>query len=413
MALQDVVVMDVGGGSVKMGSARQADTPKVFPNASAKLKGERQTFVGEAMLGMKDVLALSLRRPVDRGYVVDWSLQREILARALKGLLGGLSASSCGLVLTEPYLNLPALREAAVRMALDELGFASIYMAPPAALALRWHAQQMPGLPANAAGCGLVVDAGFSFTHAVPVFDWRVLPAAIRRIDLGGKALTNFMKELVSYRSVNMMDETYLLEHIKEQLCFVSQDTAADLRAARGRASPFRREYVLPDGLADTWGHVRTAEEAAAAAAAAQQQQRQGGPQLPKQPVLMVNNERFMVPEALFRPTDIGMEEAGLAEAIAAAVQAAHPHLHGLLWSNVLLTGGTARCPGFRERLFAELRPLVPDDYELAIYLADDPVLCAWRGAALLAASPSYPRLAVTRQEWRSRGTAALAKWEQ
>ena len=37
---------------------------------------------------------------------------------------------------------------------------------------------------------------------------------------------------------------------------------------------------------------------------------------------------------------DIGMEEAGIAEAIAAAVQAAHPHLHGLLWSNVLLTGG-------------------------------------------------------------------------
>lgn len=52
-------------------------------------------------------------------------------------------------------------------MALDELGFASVYMAPPAALALRWHAQQMPGLPAHAAGCGLVVDAGFSFTHAV------------------------------------------------------------------------------------------------------------------------------------------------------------------------------------------------------------------------------------------------------
>ena len=34
----------------------------------------------------------------------------------------------------------------------------------------------------------------------VPVFDWRVLAGAVRRIDLGGKALTNFMKELVSYR---------------------------------------------------------------------------------------------------------------------------------------------------------------------------------------------------------------------
>lgn len=47
-----------------------------------------------------------------------------------------------------------------------------------------------------------MVDAGFSFTHAVPVFDWRVLAAGVRRIDLGGKALTNYMKELVSYRWV-------------------------------------------------------------------------------------------------------------------------------------------------------------------------------------------------------------------
>ena len=45
-----------------------------------------------------------------------------------------------------------------------------------------------------------MVDAGFSFTHAVSVFDWRVIPAGIKRIDLGGKALTNYMKELVSYR---------------------------------------------------------------------------------------------------------------------------------------------------------------------------------------------------------------------
>lgn len=36
---------------------------------------------------------------------------------------------------------------------------------------------------------------------------------------------------------------------------------------------------------------------------------------------------------------DLGMEEAGLAEAIVAAVQAVHPHLHALLFSNVLLTG--------------------------------------------------------------------------
>lgn len=87
--------------------------------------------------------------------------------RALKGLLGATPPSACGLVLTEPYLNLPALREAAVRLALDDLGFGSVVLSTPAPLALRWHAAAAPGLPANLAGCGLVLDAGFSFTHAV------------------------------------------------------------------------------------------------------------------------------------------------------------------------------------------------------------------------------------------------------
>ena len=59
-------------------------------------------------------------------------------------------------------------------------------------------------LPSFHAGCGLVVDAGFSFTHAVPIFDWHVLEKGVRRMDLGGKALTNQMKTLVSYRCVEV-----------------------------------------------------------------------------------------------------------------------------------------------------------------------------------------------------------------
>ena len=39
--------------------------------------------------------------------------------------------------------------------------------------------------------------------HAVPVFDGRVQLAGVRRINIGGKALTNHLKELVSYRCVS------------------------------------------------------------------------------------------------------------------------------------------------------------------------------------------------------------------
>ena len=55
-------------------------------------------------------------------------------------------------------------------------------------------------VPPRGAQCGLVVDAGFSFTHALPIFDGQLLESGIKRINLGGKALTNYFKELISYR---------------------------------------------------------------------------------------------------------------------------------------------------------------------------------------------------------------------
>ena len=41
------------------------------------------------------------------------------------------------------------------------------------------------------------------------------------------------MKELVSYRAVNVMDESFIMDDVKEKLCFVSLDVARDLQIAR------------------------------------------------------------------------------------------------------------------------------------------------------------------------------------
>jgi hypothetical protein len=61
-----------------------------------------------------------------------------------------------------------------------------------------------------------------------------------------------------------MMDESFLVEMIKDAVCFVSPDAKADLRAAHSRGSPHRLEYVLPDGLHNTRGYVRNPSQAAA-----------------------------------------------------------------------------------------------------------------------------------------------------
>ena len=82
----------------------------------------------------------------------------------------------------------------------------------------------------SSAQTGVVIDAGFSFCHIVPICRGSVVAQAVRRIDFGGKAMTNYFKELISFRSLHLMEETYLTEMIKDTLCFVSQDVRSDLQ---------------------------------------------------------------------------------------------------------------------------------------------------------------------------------------
>jgi actin-related protein 6 len=79
----------------------------------------------------------------------------------------------------------------------------------------------------------LVVDAGFSFTHIVPVVRGAVASAGVRRIDVGGKLLTNYLKELVSFRQWYMMDQTCVIERAKEQCCYVTQQWNRDWEVAK------------------------------------------------------------------------------------------------------------------------------------------------------------------------------------
>eukprot|EP00568_Trieres_chinensis_P014404 CAMPEP_0183321788 /NCGR_PEP_ID=MMETSP0160_2-20130417/69858_1 /TAXON_ID=2839 ORGANISM="Odontella Sinensis, Strain Grunow 1884" /NCGR_SAMPLE_ID=MMETSP0160_2 /ASSEMBLY_ACC=CAM_ASM_000250 /LENGTH=242 /DNA_ID=CAMNT_0025488807 /DNA_START=69 /DNA_END=794 /DNA_ORIENTATION=- len=76
--------------------------------------------------------------------------------------------------------------------------------------------------------------------------------------------------------------------------------------------------------------------------------------------VLSLSVERFAVPEALFRPADVGLDQGGVAEAISQAIEACNPIYRAAMYHNILLVGGNALLPGYRKRLEEELRSLAP-----------------------------------------------------
>lgn len=83
--------------------------------------------------------------------------------------------------------------------------------------------------------------------------------------------------------------------------------------------------------------------------------------------VLVMNNERFVVPEILFRPDDIGklysvgtslffnsvlgLQQMGLAFTIAYVISLLPEDLHEMFWANIGLIGGNTKLPGFHVRL--------------------------------------------------------------
>ena len=137
-----------------------------------------------------------------------------------------------------------------------------------------------------------------------------------------------------------MMEETSIINQVKEECCYVSQDVYGDLNICKKpyQQNTIIQEYVLPDYINTSRGHIRPKQEkssrqsAAAGGGARRDQKRQED----AEQILTMNNERFMIPEILMHPSDIGIQQAGLSEAITQSVNACEPgiYMHVYIWKN-------------------------------------------------------------------------------
>ncbi|KAJ1399596.1 actin-related protein 6 [Ochromonadaceae sp. CCMP2298] len=405
-----ILVIDNGAGNIKAG-LDHFEQPLSIANVSGKIPKSMQYLVSDQVYDSRSDSQLSLSRPYDRGYLTNWQCEIDIWTYLLnQPTLKGLNASESSLVLTEPPLNPVSLQNDANEVVFEYFGFKE-YVRRPAAWFSMYEFSHNEEWNKEGLNSCTVVDSGFSFTHSLPFINQLCQKPAIRRVNVGGKLLTNYLKELVSYRQWNMMDEFLLMNQVKENLCYVSSDFLGELTASKvvkGKRSrgqekrepldwlggKLRKSFVLPDFQKVMKGFVKPDEE---------------GPVEDEQ-ILMMETERFTVPELLFNPSDIEIDQAGVAEATWQSLQALDPVPQGLAASAIILTGGNASIPQYLERFRAELRPFVPDTYPVEVYLPQSPELYAWLGAARFAqnqrASKSLQKHMVTKAQFMEYGSA-------
>lgn len=241
--------------------------------------------------------------------------------------------------------------------------------------------------------CSLVVDAGYTCSYVIPVFQNEPILGAITRYDVGGHDLTEYLRNLLYETPL----ETHHLNDIKEKLCYISRDFDADLMVTMQRNqidNYITRQYVLHPSRSGYIGRPLGSRD----------------PLNPALPTLSLSSERFRVPEALFNATVLGKPPGSLADAIMESVSLCPIELQSVLLSNIVGMGGTFRLPGIVERLRAEIAQRAPPATPVRVYSSLEPNGLAWRGAVDFtntAGASFVPNYCVSRQEYLESGHEA------
>jgi len=362
------IVIDNGSGSIKAGFAGTEKPDVHFASFVGKPKYEKvmhqeggalddDHFVGETATLHRG--ALNLTYPISHGVVKNWADMQKLWEFTYRELQ------------VEDSGQHPVLLTEAPQNPRDNRGrTAEIFFETFNSPALYFQVQAILSLYASGRVTGLVLDSGDGVTCAVPVYEGFAIANAIQRIDVAGRDVTQYLQKLLKMEGVNLSTsaEFETVKNIKEKLCYVAANVYqadADLREDNENGIT----YKLPDSNE-----------------------------------ISIFSEKFQAPELLFDPSIIGVEQDGIHQCIYKAIKKSDTDLRKLLYSNILLAGGSTLFPGLGNRIFSELKKASSRETKITIYSPNKRLTSTWLGGSILAHLATFKKMWVSRKEFEEEG---------
>ena len=334
------------------------DAPRaVFPSIVGRPRhqgvmvgmGQKDSYVGDEAQSKRGIL--TLKYPIEHGIVTNWDDMEKIWHHTFYNELRT-NPEDHKVLLTEAPMNPKQNRERMTQIMFETFNVQGMYVGIQAVLSLY----------SSGRTTGIVLDAGDGVTHTVPIYEGYSMPHAVMRVDMAGRDLTEHMMKLLMQEgsSFTTSAEKEIVRSVKEHVCYVA--AKPDEEKCEGQ------EFGLPDGSS-----------------------------------LIVKDAQWKCPEALFKPSMLGLEADGYPELVVKSIGKCDIDVRRDLYSNIVLSGGTTMFKGLPERLEGDVKKLAPN-VDVKVVAPPERKYSVWIGGSILSSLTTFQNQWVLKSEYDEAG---------
>ena len=244
-----VIVFDNGTGYMKAGLSNK-ETPMCTipaligrPMLRFKQKIEnielKPIMIGDEVSPVRSLLELTY--PMEEGIIKNAGdmeiLWDYVLQKKLK--INKSDFKNRKLLITEAPNNPDKNKEKMAQILFEKIGIGFFNIEPQAKMTLYCEGGES----------GVVLDSGDGVTHVIPIAKNFLLQHQIKRLDIAGRHITNYLTRLMQIKgyAFNSTADFEIVRELKEKYCFVSCDIKSD-RKLDQETTYYNTYTKLPDG---------------------------------------------------------------------------------------------------------------------------------------------------------------------